>query len=70
MTIAPISVATTGTTRRHPLFEVRRAYGRTPQRTVRESRRFKQGPRWWRFNGNACLYTRSPSFVVSCKAGE
>ena len=52
------------------MFEEFCAFIRTPQRTVREWRRLKRGPRWWLFNGNGRLYTTVAELRRFLKAGE
>ena len=39
------------------LFEEFCNFIRTPQRTVRDWKQRRIGPRWWKFNGNGRLYT-------------
>ena len=55
MTIAPIRVPDEWDDNGIILFEEFCALIRTPQRTVRERRRFGRGPTWHRFNGNGRL---------------
>ena len=43
---------------------------RTPQRTVREWRRLRRGPQWWRFDGNRRLYTTVAELSPFLRAGE
>lgn len=39
------------------LFEEFCSFIHTPQRTVRDWKQRRIGPRWWKFNGNGRLYT-------------
>lgn len=57
MTIKPLGVPDDWDDNHIILFEEFCAFVRTPQRTVRDWRRRRIGPRWWRFNGNGRLYT-------------
>ena len=57
MAITPISVPDDWDDNAILLFEEFCAFIRTPQGTVRDWRRQKRGPHWWRFNGNGRLFT-------------
>ncbi len=70
MTIAPISVPEEWDDNAILLFEEFCAFIRTPQRTVREWRRLRRGPRWWRFIGNGRLYTTVAELRRFLRAGE
>lgn len=70
MTIKPLGVPDEWDDNHILLFEEFGAFIRTPQRTVREWRRLKRGPRWWRFNGNGRLYTTVAELRRFLRAGE
>lgn len=70
MSIDPISVPKDWDDNAILLFEEFCELIRTSPRTVRDWRRRKIGPRWWRFNGTGRLYTTVAELRRFLRGGE